>query len=169
MCFVTIDGRLLRNSLGHFATGVTVVTYEIDGEQLGLTLNAFTAVSLDPPLILVSLDRRSNASKNLEGRPFVVNILSGAQLQHAMNFAGKPQQDCIIDWHDCTPGQPPRLAGCAGYFECAPWHSYDGGDHILHLGEVKDFGVAPDVEPLLFYGGKFRTVGGYADDVLQAT
>ncbi|GAA3130071.1 hypothetical protein GCM10020255_003560 [Rhodococcus baikonurensis] len=69
MGFVTIDGRLLRNSLGHFATGVTVVTYEIDGEQLGLTLNAFTAVSLDPPLILVSLDRRSYASKNLEGGP----------------------------------------------------------------------------------------------------
>lgn len=159
MGFMTIDSRLLRNSLGHFATGVTVVTYEIDGERLGLTLNAFTAVSLDPALILVSLDRRSNASKNLEGRPFVVNILSGGQLPLAMNFAGKPQQDCVIDWYHHAPAQPPRLAGCAGYFECAPWNSYDGGDHILYVGEVRDFAIVPDVEPLLFYGGKFRTVG----------
>ncbi|MEU8551391.1 flavin reductase family protein, partial [Streptomyces roseoverticillatus] len=69
------DERLLRACLGHFATGVTVVTCEVDGVPHGATVNAFTAVSLDPALVLVSLHRRSRAGRHLAGRPFTVNVL----------------------------------------------------------------------------------------------
>ncbi|GII23307.1 flavin reductase family protein [Planosporangium mesophilum] len=166
---MTIDGRMLRNCLGRFATGVTVVTYEADGEVHGLTVNAFTAVSLEPSLVLVSLDRRSRACGKLEDRPFAVNILAAGQHELALHFAGRPQRDLVVGWGDAIPGRPPRLAGCAAYFDCRPWRCYDGGDHVLFLGEVETVDVNEDSEPLIFYGGRFRSVGGFAEALLQPT
>jgi flavin reductase (DIM6/NTAB) family NADH-FMN oxidoreductase RutF len=165
---VTIDSRTLRSALGHFATGVTVVTYECEGERYGVTVNAFTAVSLEPPLILVSLDRRSRASEKLLGRPFVVNILSAEQCELALNFAGRPQPDLQVGWDEDANVSCPRFANSSAYFACTPWHSYDGGDHVLVLGEVQDLDLSGG-EPLLFYGGRFRSVGGFPDAVVEPT
>ena len=70
-----------------------------------------------------------------------------------MHFAGRPDDNLAITWEEGTAG--PRIAGCLAYIECRPWRAYDGGDHVLYLGEVTHF-EARDDEPLLFYQGKFR-------------
>lgn len=148
---MSIDPRALRDALSHFATGVTVITCEIDGAPHGATVNSFTAVSLDPPLVLVSLDRRSKACRYLEGRPFVVNVLHEQQTDIAMHFAGRPTHQ-PIEWRQG------RLKEALAHISCEPWRHYDGGDHLLFLGRVTDVEVH-DGDPLLFYRGAFRRAG----------
>ncbi|SFE89793.1 flavin reductase family protein [Alteribacillus iranensis] len=148
-----MDTRELRNCLGKFATGVTVVTWFGDeGERNGVTVNAFTSVSLDPPLILVSIDRKAKACQGLKGRQFVVNILSGDQEKVAWQFAGRQQPDLDIQWEDSNIG--PKLAGALATFECSPWQEYDGGDHVLYVGKVEYFS-SKDKEGLVFFKGGF--------------
>jgi flavin reductase (DIM6/NTAB) family NADH-FMN oxidoreductase RutF len=150
-----LDKRELRNCFGKFATGVTVVTWETDGgERSGITVNSFTSVSLDPPLVLISIDRKANACQALKKRSFVINILSEQQESIAWQFAGRPQQDLNIEWEDAEIG--PIIKGALAQIECLPWAEYDGGDHVLYLGEVKDFQYR-DGEALVFYQGKFLT------------
>lgn len=86
-----LDARQLRNTLGSFATGVTVLTYKSGDENYGMTVNSFTSVSLEPPLVLVSLMRTSQALKYLVDRPFAINVMGDDQLGTALHFAGKPQ------------------------------------------------------------------------------
>nr|QEO74742.1 flavin reductase domain protein FMN-binding [uncultured bacterium] len=143
--------RELRDCLGHFATGVTVVTCEINGEKHGATVNSFTAVSLDPPLVLVSLDRRSKACQRLDNRPFVVNVLKEDQSDVALHFAGTPAAG-LVPWNGT------KLRDALAHIVCEPWRSYDGGDHVLYLGEIKEIEVHRG-EPLVFYRGAFREVG----------
>lgn len=150
-----MDTRELRNCFGRFATGVTVVTYTADGERYGLTVNSFTSVSLEPPLLLVSIDRRAKAYVNLKGKPFVVNILSAEQIDIAWHFAGRTKEGLEIAWREGK--QAPRLDGVLGWLECTPWQTYDGGDHMLFLGEIKDFDYR-DGEPLIFYTGKMTSL-----------
>lgn len=148
--------RSLRDCLGHFASGVTVVTTQQGetGAAHGATVSSFTSVSLRPPLIMVSLDRRSRMSTLLAGRPFGVNVLAADQSGLALRFAGKgahARDD--IEWQGGGPA--PRLAGAVAHFTCTPWAAYDGGDHLLYVGEVLSFD-APGGEPLVFHGGAFR-------------
>lgn len=147
------DTREFRNCLGRFATGVTVVTCRSGQVKHGVTVNSFTSVSLEPPLVLVSIDRRTRANQLLESNAFVINILHKKQSNVAMHFAGRPDDSLSIVWEEGTQG--PRLADCLAYIECRPWRSYDGGDHVLYLGEVTHF-QANDGDPLLFYQGKFH-------------
>jgi flavin reductase (DIM6/NTAB) family NADH-FMN oxidoreductase RutF len=147
------DRARLRAFLGHFTTGVTVVTYRRGELVRGATVNAFTSVSLDPPLVLVSLDRRSRSVQHLGDGPFVVNILAEDQRDVALHFAGKPLEDDAVPWADLD-SPVPRLAGTVGHVECTPWRAYDGGDHVLHVGEVTGLDLAGG-RPLLFFGGEF--------------
>lgn len=124
-----------RGSLGRFATGVAIVTFDGATRRHGITVNSFTAVSMEPPLVLVSIARTARAHDELAGRPFTVNILGAEQRHLAMHFAGRPGQEPV--WVEGVTA--PRIAGVLAYFECTPWASYDGGDHTLYLGEVVDF------------------------------
>ena len=151
-----LDPRQLRSCFGHFATGVTVVSYELDGERRGATVNGFTSVSLDPPLILVSFARTAKACGALEGRPFVVNVLAESQLDLALHFAGRPKEGFTPPWVDRAA--VPRLRGGVAWLECEPWKSYDGGDHVLYIGEVTHYDSRRG-SPLLFYVGNFRMAG----------
>jgi flavin reductase (DIM6/NTAB) family NADH-FMN oxidoreductase RutF len=152
---ISMDQRELRNCFGKFATGVTVVTWHTDeGERRGITVNSFTSVSLDPPLVLVSIDRKAKACQTLKNRSFVINILSEQQEDIAWQFDGRPQQDLNLQWEDNEIG--PKIKGALAHIECLPWAEYDGGDHVLYLGEVKDF-YYQDGEGLIFYQGKFLT------------
>lgn len=155
-----IDPRQLRNTFGTFATGVTVVTTTgNDGIPHGATVNAFTAVSLDPPLAQVTLTRQSKAAKYLENNRFAINIMAADQLDVAMHFAGRPmptEPDFVLD------GDVPILNGCAAVLECKPWNIYDGGDHIIVVGEVTRLDYTTK-SPLLFYAGKFREVGNFCE------
>jgi len=152
--------KALRSCLGHFATGVTVVTCRTGTARHGATVNAFTAVSLDPPLVLVALDRRSKASEYLAGAPFAVNVLAADAATTALHFAGRAQTGLEPAWID--EGLAPRLGGASAWLVCTPWAGYDGGDHVLFVGQVREFGVGP-AEPLLFHRGRFRRPGEHLD------
>jgi flavin reductase (DIM6/NTAB) family NADH-FMN oxidoreductase RutF len=160
------DVRSLRATMGTFATGVTIVTCEVDGEIHGATVNAFTSVSLEPPLVLACLSKQSRACQFLPGRNFTVNILSSEQQVHALHFAGRRQEELVPAF---DPGDlAPRIRDCVAYVSCRPWTVYDAGDHDLFLGEVADIEVAASVDtsqPLLFYRGSFWRLGSATDSL----
>ncbi|MCY7400618.1 MAG: flavin reductase family protein [Nocardioides sp.] len=148
-----MEARELRDAFGQFATGVTVVTCtNEDGEPHGATVNAFTAVSLDPPLAQVTLGRNSKACQFLDGRPFAINVLAADQLDVAWHFAGRPAEETPAWGVGATA---PVLEGTATTISCRPWRTYDGGDHLIVIGEVEEV-VIPGRDPLLFHGGQFR-------------
>lgn len=150
-----MDTREFRNCAGQFATGVTIITSETETGTHGFTANSFTSVSLDPMLILVSVDRKTRALSVLENNRFIVNILKEDQQDIAMHFAGRPQKNQPFEWENGMLGK--RIKEALAYIECEPWKSYDGGDHVLFLGEVKSFEYHPG-QPLLYYGGKFSKI-----------
>jgi flavin reductase (DIM6/NTAB) family NADH-FMN oxidoreductase RutF len=148
-----IEPRDLRTCLGHFATGVTVVTCLDGGRVRGLTVNAFTSVSLSPPLVLVSIDRRAKSMDALRRNNFTINVLSAEQAEHAYHFGGRTNDLLDLAWERGPFG--PRLARCLAYLGCSPWRDYDGGDHVLLLGQVEQLEWSQG-EPLLFFRGGFR-------------
>ncbi|RPF52087.1 flavin reductase family protein [Aquisalibacillus elongatus] len=150
-----MDHKEFRNCLGRFATGVTVVTCDNQDECHGLTANAFTSVSLDPPLVLVSIDRNTKAYHKLKNNRFIINILSAEQQNTALHFAGKTFDKQPFEWAQSEFGY--RIKDSLAYIECEPWAEYDGGDHVLFLGKVHDFDYL-EGEPLGFYGGKFSKI-----------
>lgn len=152
-----LDGDRLRRCLSRFSTGVTVVTYAVDGTPRGTTVNSFTSVSLRPPLVLVSVARMARACAQLDKGPFAVNILRADQLDVALQFAGRPRPGARIRWQQ-RPGFAPQLDHTVAVLQCRPWRAYDGGDHVLHLGEVITATTVPG-EPLLFSEGEFTTAG----------
>jgi|SRR5699024_2917430 len=147
-----------RDCLGRFATGVTVVTFDgvsDDGtsKRHGLTVNSFTSVSMQPPLVLVSIQRSVQAHTLLVDRPFTVNVLGAEQRDVALHFAGKPNAEPA--W---VEGQhAPRLSGTASWFECTPWEKYNGGDHTLFLGKVEHLDYRRG-DCLGFVDGNFFTI-----------
>ncbi|NVN00508.1 flavin reductase family protein [Arthrobacter sp. SDTb3-6] len=152
-----IDQRDLRYAFGRFGTGVTVVTTTSDdGTAHGATVSAFTSVSLDPPLAQVTLMRSSKLSALVEDRPFAINVMSLGQLETCLHFAGKPMKGGPMWGQSAT--DVPVLAGNAATLECRPWRVYDGGDHLIVVGEVEHLEITP-LEPLLFFGGKFHHLG----------
>jgi flavin reductase len=151
-----IESRHLRRSVGQFVTGVTVVTYDLDGSPRGVTVNSFTSVSVDPPLILVSIARTARAAAGLRGSPLVVNVLAADQLDLARHFAGQHQDGLEIPWSEHH--HPPRLRGAVAWIECRPYAEVEAGDHILFLSRVCAHRTLSR-EPLLFRTGEFRLVG----------
>ncbi|ONI74064.1 flavin reductase [Kribbella sp. ALI-6-A] len=153
---MAIPPRELRTAFGRFATGVTVVTCRTkSGAPHGATVNAFTAVSLEPALCQVTLTRESKACGYLNGSSFAVNVLGTGQVDTAWHFAGRPS-DPGPQWADGPTA--PVLVGAAAVYSCRPWRTYDGGDHLIVVGEVEHVHVTDD-EPLLFYSGAFRHLG----------
>lgn len=152
------EARVLRDALGCFGTGVTVVTtLDEHGEPLGLTANSFTSVSLDPPLILFALARKSaNLATFEKAGHFAVNVLHIGQQPVAGKFA---QRDVArfdgIDWA-AQPEGSPILAGSLASFDCETYSVHDGGDHLIFIGEVKHAWFEPHRDPLLYFRGRFR-------------
>jgi flavin reductase (DIM6/NTAB) family NADH-FMN oxidoreductase RutF len=142
-----------RGSLGRFATGVAIVTFDGATRRHGITVNSFTSVSMDPPLVLVSIARAAKAHDELAGRPFTVNILGAEQRQLALHFAGRSGPEPL--WVEGETA--PRLSQVLAYFECKPWAAYDGGDHTLYVGEVTDFNYR-NGDALAFANSAFTTI-----------
>ena len=150
-----LDAKVLRNALGTFATGVTIVTTRHEGKDIGLTANSFNSVSLDPPLVLWSLAKKSSnieAFNNVDA--FAVHILGADQIDLSNRFA-TPGID-KFDGLDVERGKldVPLLRDCAARFVCQTAYRYDGGDHIIFVGEVLEL-ESYDKEPLLFHQGKY--------------
>ncbi|ETT23950.1 nitrilotriacetate monooxygenase component B [Rhodococcus aetherivorans] len=152
-----MDQRALRNIFGQFASGVTVVTCaNAEGAPHGATVTAFTAISLEPRLCQVTLTRTSKACGYLDDAPFAVNILAADQLSTALHFAGRPQA-VAPTWDDT--GIAPALLGNAATLICRPWAEYDGGDHVIFVGEIVDASVDAEKDPLLFFRSTFHDLG----------
>jgi len=149
----------LRNALGQFATGVTVVTTLTEGRcPVGVTANSFTSVSLEPPLILWNLRKASRSFSAFErSRGFVVNVLSEAQRDIAMRFAS-PFDDRFSDisWHEGVCGAP-VIEGSLATFQCDYVAQYPGGDHGIFVGRVLSFQTVSG-RPLLFFRGGFGEI-----------
>lgn len=151
----SLDLGRFRGALARFATGVTVVGHLADDDSpRGITVNAFSAVSLDPPLVLVAIARRARSHDLLRGKPFSVNVLKVEQEPLARHFAGEPQ-DVEIRWVKGVVA--PRLAEPLAWLECEPWADHDGGDHTLFVGRVVDF-LFGDADALGFYQSRFVPV-----------
>ena len=136
-----VDPREFRNALGHFATGVTVITAcAPNGDLIGITANSFNSVSLDPPMVLWSLAKNSKglALFSAAGH-FCVNILADDQVELSNHFAAKKLDKFASVEFRQGQGRSPVLAGCAANFECRTAFTYEGGDHLIFVGEVLAF------------------------------
>lgn len=141
--------------LGAFVTGVTVVTFYVPHGIHGFTANSFTSVSLDPPLVLVSVNRKIKSCAYMRDNAFAINILRGNHKDLALHFAGKPQEGIDLQW---VEGEyAPYLANALANIQCVPWRAYDGGDHVLYLGEVKQYQYR-EGDALGFFRGKFQPI-----------
>ena len=154
------DTRALRNALGRFGTGVTIVTcVDGDGQPVGLTANSFNSLSLDPPLVLWSLRRSSLSLPAFMAAPhFAVNVLAEAQVDLSRRFASAAVDKFAEGQWAAGAGGVPMLAGCAAVFECELVSHQDVGDHVLFIGRVRAISEAP-VPPLLFQAGHYRLLG----------
>lgn len=150
-----VEPMHLRHCLSRFATGVAVVTYRAEGETRGLTVNSFTSVSLDPPLVLVSVARSAGAAGHLGRVPFTVNVLGAGQLDLALHFAGRRSGTATVTWQSTSDHLAPTLDGALASYRCQAWDSFEGGDHRLHLGLVVEASARDDGKPLLFDRGRF--------------
>ena len=152
------NARNLRRCFGRFTTGVTVVTYRSADGVRGATMNSFTSVSIDPPLVLISLARTSKTCAAIDGLPFAINVLRADQMDVALHFAGRPRPGTNIAW-DVVDGEDPlSLLDAVAVLRCRPWQRYDGGDHVLQVAEVTA-SLIRDGEPLAFSDGRFTTLG----------
>ncbi|SDZ95547.1 NADH-FMN oxidoreductase RutF, flavin reductase (DIM6/NTAB) family [Microbulbifer marinus] len=156
-----LQSRALRDTLGQFATGVTVVTTrDAAGEPAGMTVNSFNSVSLEPALVLWSIDKQSlGYDAFTQQEHFAVHVLKADQ-QHVSNlFAGRGADKFgQVHWHP-GPNGVPQLDDCAAFFHCRRVQCIDGGDHTILLGEVLEF-TASGGEPLIFHRGRYRALAG---------
>lgn len=163
-CVVETDSKLLRRAYGAFATGVTVVT--VGGHTPhGMTANSFTAVSLDPPLVLICVDRTAIMHSVLDGAGrFGVSVLAAGQEAVARHFADRRrplglEQFAVVPWQPGPLTTAPLITGALAHFECELWRSYDGGDHTIVVGILLGFDRGADSDALLFLSGQFRQAG----------
>jgi flavin reductase (DIM6/NTAB) family NADH-FMN oxidoreductase RutF len=153
----------LRIVLGSFATGVTVITSRSAHHAYGMTANAFSAVSLDPPLVLVCVISGTAGAETIErNEAFAVNILGAHQEPVSRYFSWKDRPRGAEAFeeiaHDTAVTGCPVLEGAAGFLDCRLADSHEAGDHVIFIGEVVAIGVDPEVDPLLFHHGSYRQV-----------
>jgi flavin reductase (DIM6/NTAB) family NADH-FMN oxidoreductase RutF len=145
-----------RSALGHFASGVTVVTTRgDDGSTHGITVSAFTSLSLEPPLVLICVDKRASIHDRLgEGGAFAVNVLAEDQERVSRRFAAKDEDRFDgIGYAEGVTGSP-LLDGALVQIECKVVHAYPGGDHTIFVGEVEATRVS-EGKPLTYFRGGY--------------
>jgi len=152
-----IEKNELRRIMGHFATGVTVITtISAEGNAYGLTANAFMSVSLEPPLLLISVDKKAESYPYFEqSRVFTINILSDDQEGLSRRFAVSGGNKFEGIAYHRGANDVPILDETLAHIECRLYAAYDGGDHTLYLGEVLE-AETREGKPLLFYRGGYR-------------
>ncbi len=155
-----IDSRAFRQTVGQFATGVTIIATEFEGVIRALTANSFTAVSLDPPLVLFCVGKTTRTGQVIHAvKGFAVNILQRAQQDLSTYFAGgwtrpSPPEFTFLEWEG-----GPRLDGCAAALGCSIHAIHDGGDHWIVVGRVLAIHGTACTSPLLFHGSRYACLG----------
>jgi flavin reductase (DIM6/NTAB) family NADH-FMN oxidoreductase RutF len=152
-----------RSTVGSFATGVTVVTTRGEEHAYGMTANAFSSVSLDPPLVLVCVISQSEGSEHIKRNScFAVNVLDAEQEPLSRYFASRDRPRGRDAFHEVAHrvgiSGSPILEGAVGYLDCRLHAIHDAGDHQILIGEVLELGFDPKGKPLLFHGGKYKVV-----------
>ena len=155
-----VDPDAMREVLGHFASGVTVVTAVTDDGPIGFTCQSFSSLSLDPPLVALAPARTSSTWPRLRdlGR-FCVNVLAEDQSGLSATFARSGTDKFAgVSWRPSRHGSP-VLEGVVAWIDCALWAEYDGGDHTIVAARVLDLGAEPSRRPLLFHRGSYGLLG----------
>ncbi len=152
------DPRTLRDALGCFATGVTVVTcFDEAGSPVGLTANSFTALSLDPPLLLVCVAKSAASAGPLRSaQSFAVNVLQTGQRPASITFSTRGEDRFGQTEWSVGEHQAPVLMKSLSVFECRRNAVHDGGDHFILIGEVVKASFEPGLDPLLYFRGSYR-------------
>jgi flavin reductase (DIM6/NTAB) family NADH-FMN oxidoreductase RutF len=153
--------RDLRAMMARFATGVTVVAARHGPLLAGMTANAIASISIDPPLMMASIGRRSETHVAITGsHSFAVSVLAADQRRLADCFAqattaSKLQHFCDAPWHEGETGSP-ILDGAIAFFDCRLVAQHPGGDHTIFIGEIVGAGYDEAAEPLIWYGSRYR-------------
>ncbi len=153
--------RWLRSMMGRFATGVTVVCARHGPLLSGMTANAISSISIDPPLMMASLNRTSETHEAIiESHAFAVSVLGAGQRSLADCFArpvteAKLRRFCDAPWHEAETGSP-ILDGAIAYFDCRLVARHEGGDHSVFIGEIVAAGFEEEADPLLYYASRYR-------------
>jgi 3-hydroxy-9,10-secoandrosta-1,3,5(10)-triene-9,17-dione monooxygenase reductase component len=156
-----IEPLRLREALGHYASGITVITSQIGGEPVGFTCQSFHSVSMSPPLVSFNVMSGSGSYPGIRraGR-FAVNILSDEQAWISNQFARRGEDKWRgIEWRESPLGNP-LIAGSLHWFDCEIYAEHVAGDHLIVIGEVKalDLQTPSTARPLLYYQGQYRNI-----------
>lgn len=153
-----LDPRLFRDVAGRFATGIAVVTTVTpDGAKIGVTVNSFNTVSLDPPLVLFSLRNEATCyAAFTAAASYGVNILAADQVDVSRAFARFAEDGWALTPHHLGPLGCPVFDGALAVFECVPWRIYEGGDHVIMVGRVVRASAPRGGEPLMYYCGAYH-------------
>ena len=161
---MSLNSAEFRKAMGCFATGVTIITVDLDGEVHGMTANAFASVSLDPMLVLVCVDHTTRTHAHLHAKKrFGINVLCEDH-RGISEYYARPERDhdnAEVEAgarFDRTAHGTPVLQGALAYLECRLHSAQVAGDHTIFIAEVEDV-VVRDGKPLLFFRGKYRNVG----------
>ena len=161
---MSLNSSEFRKAMGCFATGVTIITVDLEGEVHGMTANAFASVSLDPPLVLVCVDHKTRTHAHLHAKKrFGINVLGEDHRAVSEYYARVERSHENAEAEagarfDRTKHGTPILHGSLAYLECRLQSAEDAGDHTIFIAEVEDV-VVRDGDPLLFFRGKYRKVG----------
>ncbi len=151
-----IDSKQFRNTMGKFATGITIITTVENSKVHGMTANAFVSVSLDPPLVCVCIDHKAKMDELLsKTKRYGISILAEDQQQISQHFAGRPLEIApSFIWEKDLPFIEHSIASMA----CMVVDKHIAGDHTLYIGEVKWLSNSDEGKPLIYYGGKYRLI-----------
>ncbi len=155
------EDRRFRHALGEFATGVAVITaHSKTDAPIGITMSSFNSVSIDPPLILFSVDRKAYSLPAMqEAEGYAVNVLSKDQAEIANQFARAMSDKWSNVERTAGHAQAPLIAGALAHFECVPYANYDGGDHVIFVGRVVRYTTHPhQPAPLVFFRGRYQNL-----------
>jgi flavin reductase (DIM6/NTAB) family NADH-FMN oxidoreductase RutF len=161
---MTLNPAEFRKAMGCFATGVTIITLDLEGEVHGMTANAFASVSIDPLLVLVCVDHNTRTHAHMQAKKrFGINVLGEDQRAISEYYARPARTHEHAEAEagarfDRTKHGTPRLQGALAYLECRLHSSEEAGDHTIFIAEVEDVEVR-EGDPLLFFRGKYRKVG----------
>jgi len=160
---MTIDSRALRETLGLFVTGVTIITTQgLDQEKIGITANSFNSVSLEPPLVLWSVGQSSRSLRYFEqAQHFAVHILRDDQADLSMRFASSGSDKFKGLKTETGLGGAPLLPDCAARLECSLYGRHPAGDHTIFVAQIDRMQSDAAARPLVYHGGLYAELADY--------
>ena len=168
---MSVDAQDFRRTLGRFATGVVAVTTLWENQPYGMTVNSFTSVSLDPPLVLFCSHPKGHTARAIQSAGvYAVSILSDQQMDLCKRFAGMTAVDEMDRFLGLEYARSPELglpwmADCLAWLECKLVDTWTAGDHVVLLGRVEQIRVGVSADPLLFFNGQWPTIQRPSDGV----